>query len=144
MRSSLVATLACTLLASAGVPAANAAVVDLPVTFEVQNVNRSKLSCRTNGDEVKLVGRVVGPEDVLAAPDRPAAVTLYLHEFSFGKWMWHFPDPEYDFVTKLAEQGHVSVIVDRLGYDQSPRPRGQEICLGGDADMAHQMVSQLR
>jgi len=36
------------------------------------------------------------------------------------------------------------VIVDRLGYDESPRPDGNGICLGGDADMAHQMVSQLR
>jgi pimeloyl-ACP methyl ester carboxylesterase len=76
--------------------------------------------------------------------DRPAGVTLYLHEFSFGKWMWHFPDPRYDFVTNLAERGHVSVIVDRLGYDESPRPPGHQICLGGDADMAHQMVAQLR
>lgn len=144
MRASAIAALAGALLALAGAPAAGADVVDLPVSFEVRNVNRSELSCRTNGAEVRLAGRIVGPEEVLAAPDRPTNVTLYLHEFSFGKWMWHFPDPEYDFVTKLAEKGHVSVIVDRLGYDESPRPPGQGICLGGDADMAHQMVSQLR
>lgn len=125
-------------------PRGERAVVDLPVTFKVRNVNRSELRCPTNGAEVRLVGRVVGPRAKLANPGRGATATLYLHEFSFGKWMWHFPDPEYDFVTNLAKRGHISVIVDRLGYDESPRPHGNGICLGGDADMAHQMVAQLR
>ena len=120
------------------------AIASRAVSFEVRNVNRSKLRCPTNGEEVKLAGRIVGPRRALAARNRSASVTLYLHEFSFGKWMWNFPDPTYDFVTNLARRGHVSVIIDRLGYDDSPRPHGREVCLGGDADMAHQIVSQLR
>lgn len=117
-------------------------VVELSVRFEVRNVNRSELPCYANGAHVTIVGTLIAPRSALS--DTSRAVTLYLHEFSFGKWMWNFPDAEYDYAARMADKGHVSVVVDRLGYGASDHPHGFETCLGADADIAHQMVTQLR
>ncbi|MDT3396203.1 alpha/beta hydrolase [Streptomyces sp. B1866] len=119
-------------------------IQDVKVTFHVQNVNRSKLPCGADGSEVTLSGRMVGPASVLANRDAHAPVTLYFHEFSFGKWFWHFPDPAYDYAAQMADQGHVSILVDRLGYGDSTHPNGFQTCLGADADEIHQIVTQVR
>jgi pimeloyl-ACP methyl ester carboxylesterase len=44
----------------------------------------------------------------------------------------------------MAQLGHVSVTVDRLGYDASDPASGMQSCIGGQADIAHQIVAQLR
>ncbi|OLT12055.1 hypothetical protein BJF78_25165 [Pseudonocardia sp. CNS-139] len=44
----------------------------------------------------------------------------------------------------LAERGHVSVSIDRLGYDRSGKPQGTETCIGAQADVTNQIVEQLR
>ena len=121
-----------------------APVVDLPVRFRVLDVNRSLLPCPADGAPATIVGRLVAPTSVLAHPGRAANVTLYLHQFSFGKWFWDFPDPAYDYAAIEARAGHVSVLIDRLGYGQSSHPNGYATCLGADADEEHQIVVQLR
>jgi pimeloyl-ACP methyl ester carboxylesterase len=117
-------------------------IVDLPISFEVQNVNRSALACSSDGQTYRLHGHLVAPAAGLASGQ--PAVTLYLHEFGFGEWFWHFPVPAYDYATQQAMAGHASVVIDRLGYDSSPGPDGNQICLGAQADMAHQVIEQLR
>ncbi|RZS34376.1 pimeloyl-ACP methyl ester carboxylesterase [Herbihabitans rhizosphaerae] len=119
-------------------------IVDVGVTFQVKNVNRSKLPCGADGSDVTLVGRMVGPASVLANQDGHAPVTLYSHEFSFGKWFWHFPDPTYDYATLMAGQGHVSILVDRIGYGDSTHPNGFQTCMGAAADQINQIVTQVR
>ena len=52
--------------------------------------------------------------------------------------------PDYAFATQLAERGHTSVLVDRLGYGASDKPPGNDTCFGSEADVAHQMVQALR
>jgi len=44
----------------------------------------------------------------------------------------------------MARAGHVTVAIDRLGYNSSAGPDGNDSCLGGQADIAHQIVGQLR
>jgi pimeloyl-ACP methyl ester carboxylesterase len=45
----------------------------------------------------------------------------------------------------MARAGHVSVTVDRLGYGASDKPfSGRSSCIGSQADIAHQIVGQLR
>lgn len=117
-------------------------VVDVPVSFTVRNVNRSALACRSDGAQYRIGGRLVGSRAALE--DGPGAVTLYLHEFGWGKHFFAFPMPAYDYARHQAAAGHVAVVVDRLGYDDSPGPNGNEICIGAHADMAHQMVQALR
>jgi pimeloyl-ACP methyl ester carboxylesterase len=121
-----------------------ARIVDLPVSFHVLDVNRSLLPCPSDGAPETIAGRLVAPASVLAHPARAATVTVYLHEFSFGKWFWNFPDPAYDYAALEARAGHVSVLIDRLGYGESSHPNGFATCLGADADEEHQIVLQLR
>lgn len=143
--------LAISLTLIASLPSAAAArspkTVSQAVTFSVQNLNRSKVACATDGAAYQLRGHVVGPRSALSSAKkrkRPAA-TLYLHGLGFGEWFWTFSAVRgYDYATAQARRGHVSVVIDRLGYDASGRPQGKASCIGGQADMAHQVVQQLR
>jgi pimeloyl-ACP methyl ester carboxylesterase len=127
-------------------------VGSFPVTFTVQNVDRSKLVCGADGATYRIEGHITGPKAKLrASRSRKAAVTLYLHGLGFGEWFWH-PDGapgaviprKLDYALNQAEAGHVSVTVDRLGYDRSGHPEGNNVCLGSQADIAHQIVQELR
>jgi pimeloyl-ACP methyl ester carboxylesterase len=71
-------------------------------------------------------------------------VTLYLHEFSYGQFFWDWPEERYDYGRALARAGHASVAIDRLGYDASSKPPGNAVCLGSQADVAHQVIGALR
>jgi pimeloyl-ACP methyl ester carboxylesterase len=112
------------------------------VSFNVKNVNNSALSCSSDGKSYQIQGHLVAPAAALSGG--PVGVTLYLHEFGLGQWFWRFPIAAYDYASAQAEAGHASVVIDRLGYGDSPRPDGTGICLGSQADMAHQMIQQLR
>jgi pimeloyl-ACP methyl ester carboxylesterase len=113
------------------------------VTFTVRNVNRSSVPCSTDGRTYKVQGLLVGPADAVHSDGGSA--TLYLHGLGFGVFFWNFSAVSgYDFATLLAERGHVSVIIDRLGYGASDHPPGTQSCVGGQADIAHQIVQQLR
>ena len=131
---SLVAVLAASLPAPAG-----AAVRTSPLRFAVDNLNRSDLACPADGKKYELRAWLTEPEG-----DPRRAVTLYLHEYSFASHFWRFADARYDYAAALAREGHASVIVDRLGYGGSPIPEGTATCLGAQADMASQIVRQLR
>jgi pimeloyl-ACP methyl ester carboxylesterase len=129
-------------LALAPALAAAQAVIDVPVTFTVNNVDRSKVSCPSDGRPYSVHGDLIAPATALADP---GAVTLYAHGLGLGEWFWHFTGvPGYDFATQLAQAGHASVVIDRLGYGQSGKPAGTQVCLGSAADYLHQIVSQLR
>ena len=118
-------------------------VVSIPASFPVQNVNGSGTSCQADGKPYVLHGEVVGPRAVLTG-GAPVTATLHLHEYGFDDF-WHFRTvPGVDYAGAMALAGHVSVTIDRLGYDDSPHPDGNGICIGAHADMAHQIVGQLR
>ncbi|HEX8051486.1 MAG TPA: alpha/beta fold hydrolase [Thermoleophilaceae bacterium] len=127
-------------------PAAAAAqgdVVSIPVKFAVENVNRSALPCASDGQSYELAGEIVGPRAVLEG-SAPASATLYLHEFSYDDFFHFRAAPGVDYATEMARAGHVSVAIDRLGYDDSPHPPGTATCLGAHADMARQVIDALR
>jgi pimeloyl-ACP methyl ester carboxylesterase len=120
------------------------AVTEMPVTFRVMNVNRSLAPCTSDGKVYELRGTLAAPAAAVEAGRLPA-VTLVLHEFGFGSWFWHFTDVAgYDTIGELAARGHAAVAIDRLGYAPSAKPNGNATCLGAQADMAHQVVGQLR
>jgi hypothetical protein len=59
--------------------------------------------------------------------------------------MWHPPGaPQLDLPAALARLGHVSLTIDRLGYDASGHPDGWRTCLGAQADVTQQLVDKLR
>jgi pimeloyl-ACP methyl ester carboxylesterase len=119
-------------------------IVDVPVSFRVRNVNHSRAACSPGGGEHTLRGHLVAPRAALARA-APRAVTLYLHGGVVGEPTWHFEAvPGYDYAEEQARGGHVSVVVDQLGYGRSDIPNGAELCAGAHADMAHQMIGALR
>jgi pimeloyl-ACP methyl ester carboxylesterase len=132
----------------------------LPVTFTVQNANTTQLACSTDGATYQIKGHLTGPQSALKSSSakssrrkrstrkpstRKGYVTLYLHGLGFGEWMWHFTAlPAYDYAALQAKSGHVSVTIDRLGYDASGRPEGKGSCLAGQASIAHQVIAALK
>lgn len=124
--------------------AAETATVEIPVSFQVVNQNHSWVACYSDGDTYRLSGRITGPASALSGLKHPAA-TLYLHGLGFASWFWQFDStPGYDYVADLAKQGQVSVTIDRLGHGQSILADGRNTCIGAQADMAHQVVQQLK
>jgi pimeloyl-ACP methyl ester carboxylesterase len=120
-----------------------ATVTTRAVSFTVSDVNHSLVPCGGNGKTYTVRGEVVGPAGALASSGGAAA--LYLHGLGFGAFFWDFTAvPGYDFANQMAADGHVSVIIDRLGYGASDHPPGMKLCVGAQADVAHQIVQELR
>jgi pimeloyl-ACP methyl ester carboxylesterase len=117
-------------------------IVDVPVSFTVRNTNRSKTGCRTGGGTHRVRGHLTAPASVLSGSKR--AITLYQHGIASGEWYWRLDVPGYHYAEELAKRGHASLTVDRLGYGASDRPDGLDTCIGAEADIAHQIVRQLR
>ncbi|WP_143664556.1 alpha/beta hydrolase, partial [Streptomyces sp. NRRL B-24572] len=117
--------------------------VDLPVSFVVRNVNRTKSQCTTDGRTYTVRGHLTAPRALLEGAGRPP-VTLYVHGTNTGEWIWRLNVEGRDHVRELARRGHASVTIDRLGYGSSDIPDGFASCSGAHADIAHQVVGQLR
>ncbi|MBO1334262.1 alpha/beta hydrolase [Streptomyces sp. VRA16 Mangrove soil] len=118
-------------------------IADIPVRFRVVNRNRSGLACNTDGRTYTIRGHLTAPARLLAGTSAPA-VTFYQHGLAAGEWYWRIDVPGYHHSEELARRGHASLTIDRLGYGASDKPDGRALCLGGDADMTHQIVQQLR
>lgn len=117
-------------------------VVDLPVEFTVDNINRTRGQCASDGEEYTVRGHLTAPEEVLSA-DHPS-VSLLIHGTNTGEWIWRLDVESHNYVHALAERGHASVTIDRLGYGSSDIPDGFASCSGAHADIAHQVTEQLR
>jgi pimeloyl-ACP methyl ester carboxylesterase len=140
------------------VPAADAKkrtkrpIKSLPVTFTVHNTNTSKFPCASDGATYQVRGHITGPASALASASRkkkrkrPRAATIYLHGLGVAEWLWYFPTSyaSYNYAMQEAKLGHVSVTVDRLGYRSSDHPPGNQVCIGSEADVAHQLIQALK
>jgi pimeloyl-ACP methyl ester carboxylesterase len=121
-----------------------AAIASVAVSFSVRNVNSSRVSCPTtpDGQTYTIAGSLVAPLAALAPGSNPV-VTLFLH--GAGGDLFRFDAVAgYDFALEMARLGHATVVVDRLGYGASGYPNGFAACFGSQADIAHQIVEQLR
>jgi pimeloyl-ACP methyl ester carboxylesterase len=120
-------------------------IVEQRVIFHVLNTNTSDAPCQSDGRPYDIHGLLTAPRVALAAPG-PRSISLYLHGFSFGgKYLFSLKGfAGYDWDTELAAMGHTSLVIDRLGYDESDHPNGADTCLGSAADQTHQIVQALR
>lgn len=146
-RRSCPAFVVCLLVAAALPPAPAVAdrskIIHRSLSFAVENTNRSRVSCPSDGARYRVAGHLVAPRSALRR--RHPAVTLYLHGFGFGEFYWRFRAvPGYNYARRMARMGQASVVIDRLGYDASGHPQGQLTCGGSQADVAHQVIGQLR
>jgi pimeloyl-ACP methyl ester carboxylesterase len=122
--------------------ASHAPIAEVPVTFSVTNSNRTAVPCSSDGKAYTVKGHIVAPA---AALDSPSSATLYLHAVTWGEYYWRLKNPAgYDYASQQAENGNVSVTIDRLGYGESGHPDGRGTCFGSEADVAHQIVEQLK
>lgn len=116
-------------------------VVDEAVSFSVVNRNTSALACPSDGETYTIRGHLTGPATVLGGG---GAVTVYEHGIASGEWYWRVPVEGFHHSYEMAERGHASLTIDRLGYDSSDRPDGRHMCVGSQADMLHQIIEALR
>ncbi len=75
-----------------------------------------------------------------------SSVLVAEHGVSYGAWAWDFPfRPEtYSMARALAARGYATLALDRLGYGTSDRPNGYTITVELYADIARQVIDQLR
>ena len=142
----MIAVAALCVLFGAGPAAAeetSAEFVNQPVAFVVQNVNKTAVPCSGDGKTYTVRGHLIGPASELESGE-PASGTLYLHGLELGEWFWQVPADGFNHAEELAERGHVSITIDRLGYGSSGHPAGLKSCVGSHATVAHQIVQQLR
>src|SRR5436190_10426427 len=119
-------------------------IVDAPISFHVQNTNTSRDPCPSDGKPYVVRGHLTGPRAAILGPG-PRAVTLYYEGFDSGEWSWRFRVvPGYDYAAELAKLGETSVTIDQVGYGASGHPQGNDTCIGAQADIAHQIIGQLR
>ena len=71
----------------------------------------------------------------------PTAVIL-MHGLSYTKEAWDFPG--YSVAQEIAAAGYATFAIDRLGYGESKLDNGYNVTHEAYADMAHQIVEQLR
>ena len=139
----VLATLLISLLVGTGLAAPHAHAAEVTseaVSFSVVNSNRTLVPCVADGRTYQLRGSLVSP-----ASGATGRINVLVHDITAGGWFWHLREhPTYDYASRLAEQGETSLVLDRLGYDDSPLANGRRTCLGAQATMLHQVVEQLR
>lgn len=145
MRMLVVLVTAAAALCFAGTARAGT-VVDVPVSFQVKNTNTSGSPCASPSDGATYTvrGHISAPRAALAKR-RSRAITLYLTGLDTGEWNWRFRSvPGYDWPAKMAKLGQASLTVDMLGYGSRGRPPGNDVCIGSQADVTHQIIAKLR
>jgi pimeloyl-ACP methyl ester carboxylesterase len=69
-------------------------------------------------------------------------VVLLQHGLSYTSEAWDRPG--YSYARALADAGYTAVAIDRLGYAKSPLADGRLVSVEAYADMASQIVTELR
>ena len=121
-------------------------VVELPVSFKVENTNTSGVSCPfpPDGARYTVRGHIAAPRAALAGPGR-RGITVYLTGLDVGESNWRFRSVRgYDWPAELARLGQASLTIDMLGYGASGHPPGNGVCIGSQADVTHQIIAKLR
>lgn len=117
-------------------------IVDIPVSFEVDNLNRSLLACESDGQRYTIRGHITGPASMLDDPERSIAV--HLHGGTVDERHYRSEVPGYHYAYDMAARGHTVLTVSELGYGDSGLPHGAQVCKGSQADTIHQVIEQLR
>src|SRR2546428_3967613 len=141
----ILAMLAITMADSHGrVARAADTILELPVSFQVVNTNTSGAACPSDGLPYTVEAHLVGPQSIIYGSAQ-RAITVYVHGFSSSEPNWSFKlVPGYDLPVEMAKLGHVSLVINRLGYSPSDHPPGMMNCVGTAADVVHQIFGQLR
>lgn len=110
-------------------PAGESVVAPRQVAFTVQNPAENHAP-RT------IVGNRYDPAC------EASTVVLLQHGLSYHKEAWDIPG--YSVAQPFVAAGYAVVAIDRLGYGESPLEDGYDVTFEAFADMANQIVGQLR
>lgn len=127
-------------------PRRTAKVASGRVGFDLANTNSSSVLCLPlpDGRIYPVRGRLVGPRSVISGRAAVITVNVLVHDAGTGGWFFHLrSNPAYDYATQLARRGETSLVLDRLGYGDSPVRNGNDTCLGAQVSMLHQVVQKL-
>jgi pimeloyl-ACP methyl ester carboxylesterase len=144
----------------------SSSIVDLTVSFRVTNGNAkhdndSKVPCNpaqapglqftTDDRQYTVAGRLIGPQSAVFGRARSA--TIYLHGVSAYQNFDFDAVPGHDYAIQMAQLGHVSVVVEGLGYGANGVDHkiggvstfnGNHFCVGAQAEVLHQIIGELR
>lgn len=92
-------------------------------------------------DELTIAGRLCLPR-----AGKPATVVLALHGITYAQEYWdaQFEPERYSFARAMNDAGYAVYAIDRLGYGRSSHPAGLSVTLDVQAEVAHQVVQQLK
>lgn len=98
----------------------------------------------TDGPPLTIHGTLCLPEGAT-----PKTVMLALHGITYDSSYWNAEPPvadggSYNFSTAMNEGGYAVFSIDRLGYGDSARPLPELVTLDVQAEVAHQIIGQLR
>lgn len=133
--SSWIVSIVVLLLVPAPVHAASTAVAvqRTELTFEVSNPQQL-------GEQHTIHGYEVTPRTC-----QPSTVVFLQHGLSYTGEAWDFlPREGYSYARDIAAAGYAVVAIDRLGYGRSALDNGYDITIEAYADIAHQIVVDLR
>lgn len=119
-------------------------VISRAVVLTVTNHNETSALCPADGEEHRLVGRLVGPRDEVLGHAGSTRVNVLVHDAGTGGWFWRMPQRRLDYAGRLAARGETSLVLDRLGFGGSDLDDGRATCLGAQATILHQVVQDLR
>ncbi len=103
--------------------------------------------CSADNTDRKVRARLIGPRQKVYGRAGSMRINVLAHDVGTGGWFWNLPgkrNRRYDYASRLAARGQLSLVVDRLGYDRSPLRNGDRTCLGAQAEMLHQIVIRVR
>jgi hypothetical protein len=121
-------------------------VAQIPVSFQVTDSNHSQALCAPlsggNGKTYTVRGHLTEPS---SAVGKAVPVVLYKHGHGTGEWFWNFDKVSgYNYAKQMAQKGFASVTVDKLGYGDSGKPPGDDVCYGTEATVSHEIIQDLR
>jgi pimeloyl-ACP methyl ester carboxylesterase len=98
----------------------------------------------TAGEPLKIHGKLCLP-----AGGAPQTVMLALHGITYTESYWNAEPPvengdDYNFSSAMTRAGYAVFAIDRLGYGQSAHPLPETVTLDVQAEVAHQIIGQLR
>ena len=64
--------------------------VSEPVSFVVQNENKTAVPCGGDSKTYTVRGHLTGPASALGSTEQTSG-TLYLHGLELGEWFWQLP-----------------------------------------------------
>ncbi|HYG65960.1 MAG TPA: alpha/beta hydrolase, partial [Thermoanaerobaculia bacterium] len=76
--------------------------------------------------------------------NKTVQITLHGSTYSHLYWDWPFQPETYSYMRRATAAGYAVLNIDRIGIGQSDHPPAEQVTIGADAFVVHQIVQALR